>query len=68
MAKRYFKVLKKQFIFLAILLALVCFTIVAEGQAEKIASYVTGAAMIFAVVAFAVWMIRKPGKKISQEN
>ncbi len=68
MAKRYFKVLKGQVFFLVMLIALVCFTIIAEGQAERIASYITGAAMIFAVIAFFVWMIKKPSAKIPEEN
>jgi len=66
MAKRYFKVLKGQVFFLALLIALVCFTVIAEGQAERIASYATGAAMIFSVVAFSIWMIKKPSKSIEE--
>ena len=68
MAKRYFKVLKGQVFFLLLLIALVCFTVIADGPAVKIASYITGAAMIFAVIAFSVWMIKKPAAKIPEEN
>jgi hypothetical protein len=68
MAKRYFKVLKGPVFFFVLLVALVCFAIVAEGPVEKIVNYVTGAAMIFAVVAFSIWMIKKPAKKITEET
>jgi amino acid permease len=67
MIQRYFNVLRRHFVVLILIIALVIISSVTKGKISVVTSYAAGALMIYAAISFIVYIIKTPAKKSKEE-
>jgi predicted CDP-diglyceride synthetase/phosphatidate cytidylyltransferase len=60
MARRYFNVFKNHVMILIMLIVMVCLSELTSGTVSTIAKIAAGILMIYSVISYSLWLLKKP--------